>query len=320
MSIKLPGKKVQALIIIILALFIGYFLYVINVRSLVLSLLTKSGSNQNSLDVVTAQDNSASNLDSDHDGLKDWQEARWGTDKNNPDTDGDGTPDGQEVAEGRDPLVKGPNDSLAITRGVATSSLKTLSQNTLSDPTNLSQNLSQNLFTGFMSLQNSNQLDDTSQTQLVNDSLSNIDLGAIPPKYGINDVNIVSVNSTNLRNYGNQLATLLSGFKDKVNANSSNEVTLAAYGTMINSIKKIPTPSSLTLTHVQILNDLNSSSVDVSYIISYGQDPLKGLLGLKMLQVNADALVPLFAHVATEMQKNAIIFTTNESGNIWNNY
>ncbi len=33
-------------------------------------------------------------LDSDSDGLKDWEEALWGTDPHNPDTDGDGVSDG----------------------------------------------------------------------------------------------------------------------------------------------------------------------------------------------------------------------------------
>ncbi len=48
--------------------------------------------------------------DSDGDGLKDWEEAVWGTDPQNPDTDGDGMPDGEEIKEGRDPLKKGPSD------------------------------------------------------------------------------------------------------------------------------------------------------------------------------------------------------------------
>jgi hypothetical protein len=43
-------------------------------------------------------------LDTDGDGLKDWEEALWKTDPNNPDTDGDGTNDFDEIKAGRDPL------------------------------------------------------------------------------------------------------------------------------------------------------------------------------------------------------------------------
>jgi len=51
------------------------------------------------------------NIDSDNDGLFDWQEIFYGTDPKNPDTDQDGILDGEEVKEKRNPLKKG-NDSL----------------------------------------------------------------------------------------------------------------------------------------------------------------------------------------------------------------
>ena len=52
--------------------------------------------------------------DVDADGLKDWEEALWGTDSNNPDTDGDGTKDGEEVKLDRNPLKAGPDDVLSV--------------------------------------------------------------------------------------------------------------------------------------------------------------------------------------------------------------
>ncbi|MDD3487733.1 MAG: hypothetical protein PHF35_05190 [Candidatus Moranbacteria bacterium] len=50
---------------------------------------------------------SASELDSDNDGLSDGVEAIYETDPGNPDTDGDGYKDGEEVLNGYDPLVAG---------------------------------------------------------------------------------------------------------------------------------------------------------------------------------------------------------------------
>jgi hypothetical protein len=58
-------------------------------------------------------------LDSDSDGLKDWEENLYRTDPHKPDTDGDETPDGEEIKLGRDPTKKGPNDKLAIQEKVA---------------------------------------------------------------------------------------------------------------------------------------------------------------------------------------------------------
>lgn len=49
-------------------------------------------------------------VDTDKDGLADWEEALWHTDKNNPDTDNDGSSDGAEIAVSRDPKKAGPDD------------------------------------------------------------------------------------------------------------------------------------------------------------------------------------------------------------------
>lgn len=50
--------------------------------------------------------------DADHDGLKDAEEAVWGSDPYNPDTDGDGFLDGEEVLSGHNP-TQTSDDSLA---------------------------------------------------------------------------------------------------------------------------------------------------------------------------------------------------------------
>lgn len=65
-------------------------------------------------------------VDSDNDGLPDWQEKIYNTDPKNPDTDGDGYLDGEEVASGYDPLVKAPNDALP---GTDTSKARPLPSN-----------------------------------------------------------------------------------------------------------------------------------------------------------------------------------------------
>lgn len=52
-------------------------------------------------------------VDTDKDGLEDWEEVVLKTDPDSPDTDGDGTTDGEERKAGRSPLVKGPSDTLS---------------------------------------------------------------------------------------------------------------------------------------------------------------------------------------------------------------
>ncbi|MEK7636742.1 MAG: hypothetical protein AAB362_03590 [Patescibacteria group bacterium] len=53
------------------------------------------------------------NKDADEDGLREWEEAVYKTNAENPDTDGDGTSDGDEIKQNRNPLVKGPKDTVA---------------------------------------------------------------------------------------------------------------------------------------------------------------------------------------------------------------
>ncbi|MFA6297171.1 MAG: thrombospondin type 3 repeat-containing protein [Candidatus Paceibacterota bacterium] len=320
MSIKLPSKKIQALIIIVVALFAGYFLYVVNVRSLVLSFLTNPKSDLGTLSIVKNQDNLDSNIDTDKDSLKDWQEVLWGTDKNNPDTDGDGTSDGDEVAAGRDPLIKGPNDNLTVTRGVATSSVAALSKSISEDSTNVTATLSKTLFTNFMMLQSSGGLDAAGQEKLIASTLANIDPGSIPPKYNISDINVVSSNATTFRSYGNQLAKILSDLNAKMVKIPSNDVALTSYQQMIDTAKKIPVPSTLGITHLQILNNFNISYQTLSILNDYQNDPAKALIAMNTFKTNGDDAKVLFTSIAEELKKNGIIFTTNESGNIWNNY
>jgi len=54
------------------------------------------------------------NIDSDNDGLKNWEEELYKTDYMNPDTDGDGYLDGEEINSGHNPLVKAPGDEQVI--------------------------------------------------------------------------------------------------------------------------------------------------------------------------------------------------------------
>ena len=56
---------------------------------------------------------SNADIDSDGDGLKDWEEEIYGTDIEKADTDGDGTDDKTEIAQSRDPLKSPPDEITA---------------------------------------------------------------------------------------------------------------------------------------------------------------------------------------------------------------
>lgn len=72
-------------------------------------------------------------VDSDQDGLKDWEEQIYGTNSHNPNTDGDEIKDGDEIAQNRDPLKLGPDDYL------------TKKDTSLSSPSSIDDRQQQNL-------------------------------------------------------------------------------------------------------------------------------------------------------------------------------
>ncbi len=318
MSIPLPSKRIKALIIIVAALFVAYFLYVSNVKSWVVSFFAKNAKPAASLDLAL-QDDESSSIDTDNDGLKDWQEVLWGTDSKKADTDGDGTNDGAEVAAGRDPAIAGPKDNLTDTRGIASSSLATFAATVSDDPNNLSTSLSKDFFAKFMALQNNGQLTDQSQQELINNAITDIDPGSIPPRYTTADIKNVPTNKDSLKAYGNSLAKLVTDFQDKIKAQRDNVQALNSYDDLISDIKDLPVPTVLAFNHLQLLNNFNISHTTLSYLIDY-KDPLKGLSALKTLQSNNNNAIDLYINIASAMQKNAIIFNKSEPGSIWNNY
>lgn len=318
MRFVLPGKKIQALIIIIIAGFAAYFISQSGLREWASSKFAAKASKEQTLDVIQGQ-NEFPAVDTDLDGLKDWQEVLWSTDKNMVDSDGDGTPDGEEVVAGRDPSIKGPNDGLDQTRGVSANAVTSFSSSVTNDPDNVTQSISTTLFSSFMAIQGSGEpLDANAEQLLVDSALAFADPGSIPPKYTIADIKVVDSSAVNLKKYGNDLAEAFNAY----NATIPSQVTtdLTKYANLINSIKNIPVPGTLGLNHVKILNTFNVSYQTYYMMLKYEQDPAKALVAMKSFQESIEIIRGLFKTVAKELQINAIIFNQGEPGTIWINY
>lgn len=317
MQFALPGKKVQALIIIVIALFGAYFLYKSNIREQISSFFSKDDSSP----LIVAQEGKTfADVDTDADGLKDWQESLWNTDKDNADTDGDGTPDGKEVENGRDPSIKGPDDALNDTRGVSIESLEVFSGDVSGDPDNVTQTISQSLLTQFMTAQSSGADINQATDEIVANTLAFADPGSIPPRYTIADIKIIETNASNLKAYGNDLARIIVDFQKSSALITTTGSALSSYASIIESIRLVPVPGSLTLNQVRILNSLNVSHQTLSMIVNYDSDPAKALIAMKAFQQSVEDIKELFKTVANEMEKNAIIFNQEEPGIIWNDY
>lgn len=89
----LPSKKILGLAGVLIAILVVIF---------VIDSISQKNNPRNAL---VAQLSAEQKIDSDNDGLQDWEEHLWGTDPYDPDTDGDGTRDGDEVTNNRHPRV-----------------------------------------------------------------------------------------------------------------------------------------------------------------------------------------------------------------------
>jgi hypothetical protein len=134
-------------------------------------------------------------VDTDKDGLTDWEEVLWKTDPKNPDTDGDKTPDGEEITLGRNPLIpntagpgKEPNDK--VDPEVIASNAKDEEEwNNLNE----TQKFSRLLFSDYIAVQpaDGTTLTTDQTNQLIANSIANIPDKQLEQKYITKDIKTI---------------------------------------------------------------------------------------------------------------------------------
>lgn len=258
-----------------------------------------SSSNQNPFTVATSSiDTPTSQIDSDHDGLPDWEEALYGTDPHNPDTDGDGTSDGKEIALGRNPLVKGPKDFLAVKDNpVATSTDK--------ENLTVTDTFARDFFAKYIALQQSGtKVTSDNADQIAGDYLNSATLPSISAKqYTQADLLLTDSDRAHISNYQTAMNSVFNkywptGEKNELNImqqalTNNNPKTLSdltaiisAYQLALNNILAISVPKLAVSLHLNVVNSLAVyiqvlKTVQLSYT-----DPLSGLAGLQAFQTS----------------------------------
>ncbi len=203
----------------------------------------------------------------------------------------------------------------------------TTAQDILSNPNDtLTDKLSKNLFTNYMAMQaDDGSVDNNSQTNIVNGTLSNITPPAIDQKYPLSNLTtFIPKNSDDLHSYGNLVIqtiqnTLLTAKDVSTNSDGtpSND-NIIVYKKIAEALIKIKTPSALSFDFVSIINNYYSMYTTLDEINNYAKDPLKGLLAIKQYQAITQSQTTLFTDMASYFKNNGIIFSNNEPGNAWN--
>jgi hypothetical protein len=293
--------------------------------------------NDNSLTVAASSSFEAfKQVDSDHDGLPDWQEALYGTDPKNPDTDGDGTPDGEEIKEGRDPLKantapKGqePNDKISAEQ--IAQDQKTLQEyNSLS----LTDKYARDLFSQYIATkQVGSTLSQTDQEVLALSALPDIQVKT----YTINDIKTYSATNTQAeaRKYVNDVAYIVyqtAAIKEKYKIKdesivldeimaSSDSSSIKDLGPVLNllvaelrAFLALPMDGDFASIHLNLINTLGNKIAGLYGMEKLYSDPLQTMILLKNYQDGDDGMYTAVSSIIDLANSQRITFSTNEYG------
>ncbi len=273
----------------------------------------------------------AENLDTDGDGLKDWEEALWGTNSRNPDTDGDGTSDGAEVAANRNPLVAGPNDRFAAPPAANQGAATAGSANGGATQTQTEQ-FSQNLIDEYLRIKAAKgTLSADDKTQIGVAFANAATRGVTFKTYAPTDIRITPATPASLHAYGNAIAkaflqnasadhgTELYILESVMESNSPSEAAQLqaisiSYQSALNAILLLPVPDTLAATHLEFLNALSATISATSAMSQILADLIYGVSGLSTYNQSYDALGAAWSDLGMLLQTKNATFTQDEYG------
>lgn len=266
-------------------------------------------------------------VDTDADGLKDWEEQLWKTDPKNPDSDSDGTPDGEEIKLGRDPLKPGPDDKLDP--DIVTNKINPEIESDLTETDKFSRELFVKIVAAGQSdtppteADYQNFLNTTIQKEVEAQKIHNI-----TPI----DLKIDSNESTEkIKAYGNTITDILTkkppqkleyeiAIVDRAQTNNDPdelkklEPLIAEYKRIENDLLRVVVPKSAIPNHLSLVNatiNMAWSITGLKYILS---DPLKALPGISAYPDNADNFQNAIRNFKSYFESQNIIFKPADSG------
>ncbi len=234
-------------------------------------------------------------LDTDSDGLRDWEEKLWKTDPNKQDTDGDGYTDKQETILGYDPTNPKSNPQ---TGKKSEKKNPTLNENNTNTPTNITQVFSKTI---------SSQIEDPSQLNQTDfsDPLSMIDdasgqsllqfISDLNPQISLSEIKTHNDNSfASIQNYASDLENAIptnpypNQTEDDILAEAITtenfkkiDEYISYYKISIKNMKNISVPSAFLQNHKRQIELLMATQNIYKNIKEINNDPLKTVLALQ---------------------------------------
>ena len=263
--------------------------------------------------------------DADGDGLKDWEEALWGTNPSNPDTDGDGTPDGEEVRASRNPAKAGPDDALDAAALAAKAGAGNGERDTATEE------FAQRFFNDYLALvQTGTPIGEAERDRLTSSALETAQKLATSPGTPTEKV-IVSKDSSGeaMRAYGNAVSgvffstSLLSNPNETTLLKSALETgdktvlaqldpIITDYQTAIAKLAAVPAPEPLAGAHRSLLAALQDILAMNNAMRNVFQDPLPALIAINGYETYVAALSGALQTMRAEFARRGVAFAEGE--------
>lgn len=292
-----PSKKILIPLCVVLAMAV-IVISLVKTRSVT---EVKKSNTPLSLTAFANQD-----ADVDADGLKDWEEALWGTDPKTADSDGDDTKDGDEVKIGRDPRIKGPNDKVEDTVAAVTNEATNLGNvGTL----NTTQRFGRSIFAKYMALkQGGNDLTPQQEEALLSEAINELSLTIEYKTYASKDVKTIEDTPANIKAYAdslraiaqkyspkqgeNELAILNNSLENGENDEDATKLKNIAdgYKKTLTAYAALKVPRSAASYHLALLNSVSKVGTNIEGFSRINTDSVFVLANVTPYSTNIEAL------------------------------
>lgn len=288
------------------------------------TIIKKNTAPSTGAEVVAVKNSVINEVDSDGDGLKDWEEVLWGTDPLKKISNPEKIPDADYVQKKIDAKESIPtaqnNDSLTL-KALATPG---------EDATDA---LSKDVFSEYISLKKSGNLNPTSIDQLAERITSNI---ALPANAEFKEANLKTFDdkdSAMVRVYGNTFALIEKKYRDQyeldpiqsedlstgltsANPSSIQKIDRASkmYSDMAHELMTLSVPKSLASIHTDLANNYMQSSQGLKNMELLQKDPTRAIIGIEQHTKASSEEPLLLTKIINFFGTNGIIFTAGEPG------
>lgn len=315
-----PGKRFIALAILVVAL----------ISSVLIFRNTESSGPTGIVSIEKVAREVIVEIDSDGDGLKDWEEILYGTDPNNPDTDGDGVNDGVQRAQSEEKAREQQEAYLAdLTKAVDPNnpSFKTLPY---------TDQVSQSLLVHYLALKQSG-------TPLTGSSLVSIlqntptyDVSSIETRlFTETDILVSNTSDTPaLYAYGNNLGKLLvipEGdapanellvFQDFIQTGDQDALQngladiIVKHQKIVDGMRGIPVPLVLVEKHLALMNALTKVQNELVPLRDIGEDPFLAISVVGTYNENSSNRARAFAAIYNFLLNAGVVFSKSDPGHL----